>query len=353
MKTIALVANYAAGKNQLSLLAEKISKLGHRVQTCLTVNEKLADSGFREAVHGADLLVVGMAPDPISALVEFGAMDLAKELEIPVILYADTFGVALRPSLKERRGAVAGLFVPSESEALRAKPLFPHAEIYPFGNPEWWVSRFPSMSKEDARALLGVKEGEVVILYSGTKRELADLHIVGQLVNACLAENMHARIIYTFHPGTRIFGEGKADEPAVRMVLNRIVRPLQEGNDWVTAVVAEKGVSTEVVQCAADLVAESLSATGVIAIIRRQPVISFMTEMMKKHIGYVQGDSWYPLTAEGASAKASDNAVLLGKMIRNLLGNGEIRRHQLEAQERFLKLDRDPRDAMAEILLRD
>lgn len=352
MPKIALVANYAAGKNQLGLLAQSLAgEVG--TLTSLTINEDVTPKEIGEVLHDADCLVVGSAPSAEAARPEIEAIKQAHTLDIPIYLYSDTFGSALRPWLADVRQYVTDVFVVSETERASVGAVFAHSRIHIVGNPEWWAQREPSVSYEAARAQLGVQDDEILILFGGTKQEFADVHVLGKLVNAAmlLPDSPPVCVMYTMHPGTALFGEGKKDELAVRQFMERMLNVPVNSIPRVRVAVAEKGQSTELVQCGADLVAETLSFTGMLASIRQQPLVSFMTPMFLAHKVHLQGSDKYPLTDSGASIKAPTHEVELSFLLRDLLSGEPNRQKQLAAQAEFISVEYDPCELMKEALL--
>ncbi len=385
MKTVAFVANYAAGKNQLELVAKALEARGGTAIRLLTVNEHFTEAEVEAAISDADAVVVGMAPSEQAAMPEQFAIIIASSKKIPCYFYADTFGSAFRPWCAPLYDFVTGIFVPNEYEAKRVQKAFPEVTVYPVGNPGWWMARTPSISKEEARKRIGAEEGEYVILFGGTKQELADFHANGSLVNACLLTEGRFCIVYTLHPGTgadgdeatfleaiddglkripnapilsndvrAVLGSKEVRRAVLRYHLKKLLQVPKSLHNRVRTILAPAEVSTEQAQCAADIVCESMSQTGIVASLRRQPLITFMGPMYREHLRYLQGGSdAYPLLGETVTWLAPEEPRVLKRLLIELLAkDGVLSRGQTqrERQREFLKLSRNPAEAICDVL---
>lgn len=352
MTRFVFVGNYG-GALQLNRAADELEANNHTVYRQLAVNADVSEESVVSIVNGSDIVVVGCAPSEKTAAPELYALKHAIDMGKKIVLVADTFGAFSRPWIESFRSAIDHVVVVAECDVESAEEMFPNASVHVVPNSNWWAKRTPNLSRTEACGKLGIPEEDFIILYGGTKQELADSFVLGSLANACLCSNGNRRthIVYTIHPGTPVFGENKMDEDMLREAMRRLFRVPQNISNNVQVRVAPKEISTDDVQCAADVVTECMSETGTVAAILQQPVITFFPPMLKKHLKFLKGTSpSYPLLEVGASALAPEGSRDLYEIIMQLYRGGELRDHQLTAQREFIVMDQNPAIAMADFL---
>ena len=358
VKKYTFVAGCAAGEYQLGLVAKALRDKGVEVATALDVTQGRTEGELQALIKGADCVVVSMAPSQEAARPELLAVRIAAELGVKVYCYADTFGTPFREWFKCVAGQVTGVFLPSVLDKDRAQERYPNAAMHVVGNPEWYHQRRPSKSRAKARALLNIPKEAIVILYGGTKQEFPDTWVLGMLANAMLRLERKKPwyVVYTFHPRTLLFGPEKRDELVVRQVMEAMVRLPAMQNPNGTVMIAPKDIGTEIVQCAADVVTESMSATGPIACARRQPLMTFLPPMLQEHQEFLEGGGpvAYPLVDFGASVPGHFYApdLLCAKLNQLLAPDSRLCRQQREAQLNLINTSTDPAKSMCDILLR-
>lgn len=356
ISNVALVSNSAAGKNQLRLLMSGLEQAGIPGADLLGVNQKPDEVDF-SGLAAADAVVISMAPSKEAAQVEIEALTIALEQGKKAFLYADTFGSADRPWFAEYRMKVNGIFVPNQYEADRVKDYF--KAVYPVGNPEWFRDRIPSKSRGEACQTLGIDEGDLIVLFGGTKQELADFDALATCTNALLSLSAELErpwtLVYTIHPGTPVFGDGRRDEEMMREAITRLLRLPAMNRTPGSVLVTPKGITTELAQCAANLVVECMSQTGVIAALRNQPLVTFFSEIFLMHYEYLGGSvNEYPLTMLGATEEHTSGMSpydLADTMKKLLDPTTWLRGEQLRAQKNNFSAETDPVDAMLKVLL--
>jgi hypothetical protein len=132
-------------------------------------------------------------------------IDYGKEL----ILVAIPYGSWQRPALKELREHVTRLFVLDDVQKELAQELYPNAEVFAVGHPEWETFFFPRFTREQVRATLGenakldLSPEHKLILVAGEKEIGLNITLGVCVIEAIrmLPNPEDYRIIFTIHPG--------------------------------------------------------------------------------------------------------------------------------------------------------
>ena len=193
MAQILFVAFDQGPKCALSIVAERL-------------RESILADGIEKFPTSADAVVIGLSSSQ-NAGVEHAAADYARERNIPLAVFADTFGAWRREWFASIREQVKLLFVSSRDEVAEASDFFPLATVIAVGNPMWDEYLLPPvLDRTDARDSIGVSK-EYVVFLPGTKnfgRNSEMLHSLLGAVNAVPdGKRDEVLVVYGKHPGDK------------------------------------------------------------------------------------------------------------------------------------------------------
>ncbi|MDQ5893630.1 MAG: hypothetical protein QG640_642 [Patescibacteria group bacterium] len=294
MKRVTLVGRDIAPSQALRALAEKL-----RQQECcagLYVGDgKPLPASLDEialAALGSNLVIVGMSSSEALAREELHVAELAKRKGIPLVLYADTFGVHGRPWF-EHLMAGSTLFHINGSEAEKAVEMFPKTDVVVTGNPMWEEFFYPRLTREKARERIGAAEGQKVILCPGGKLAATNIVHFASAIET-FASFGNVLIAITLHPADKTSPEVYDGLLSLSPVPTKIIAgAVISGPDMLPGV---------------DVLFDSASTLGIEAVCLRVPVVHNLSFIAECRLKQMTGNAIWPLCEEGVVIDLTDTA---------------------------------------------
>lgn len=320
---VVLLGNMVASCQAFNLLVPELQKRGADVVTYLA-NGKYYPMNLAHMlahVRTSDVAILGTASSPDLAKEELAAAETAIACGVPFAFYADTYGTWNRQWFREATKSAAALFVINEDEAQRARAEFPNVNVVASGNPVWEGFAFPSVSRQEVRAKIGIADNEKLILCPFGKSFVVNILHAGGVIDVLSqsSEISSCQVILAHHPGDKNPPEAYAD--------------LTISEDVLVRVVAKQEMTTSNILVGSDLVVESASTLGIEAAHQRTPVISYFSEIALAHLERQTGSrEWEPCKL-GVSYLVQPGRRSLYGLIALLLGKDSYLRDELSKQQ--------------------
>lgn len=324
--SIVFVANDTAPSNALGMVAEKLRSRDETVHVFF--------GGKDEVVLPDDtsMVISGMSHSLTASEQEISALQQAMYRGIRTGLYADTFDCAQRDWFSDFRTSVGLLFVPTESERIKASSFFGNAQIFPVGNPIWQASAFPDLTRTEALTELKILDGQTVIFCPLRKEAGINREHLNLVAEALKSLEKHV-VLVGIHPG----------DPNFKNNPDFYKNSLPPNNRLVT------GIPTKNVLPAVDIVVNAASGAGIDAAYQRKPVIDILIESVLVETERLHGRRVWQPVEDGASIGAS-SSLELRKAVDILLNSMEKRDRLTMAQEKNYPKPTTPRDAVMDMV---
>lgn len=291
---IAIVARDVGPSKGLDMLAKGLVEQGETVTSCLGFGKEMETSP-RQIVGWVqvgvfDLIVCGMSSSELLAAEELAAAQAATVAGIPVILYADAWGVVNRPWFREVKPR--GIFAVNSEELQKAQNSFIGFDGIVTGNPQW--EKFflsPELSREQWRKSWALNRPLILNVWG--KDPCVNIAIASALVDANAKDRWDLRV--QKHPGDRTPDE--------------VYKSLAD--------FGRLGWADGNLVPYADIVVESASTVGIEAACRRIPAISVFSELATRRLEKTTGSREWPLCQCGCSLRTSVGR--LGSAIEQLM----------------------------------
>lgn len=288
-------------------------------------------------LDGVGLVMTMMTGSEEEESLETLACRLASTNDVPLALFAHTFGAYRRPAFRPYAEVAALVFVCHPSEVADAQERFPNATVHALGNPLWDAFHHPRFTRAQVRDYLGAGDDWKVVLCCGTGFPPVDSVLFGAVAD--LAPEAYPG------PGMVILAPGAADPISVE------AWRFAGWSRWTTTVLtADKWSLTDILP-GVDLVVDWATIGGVGAIWHRIPNISLATNAGLMSLRGIQDgvETWLPVQA-GASTQCSLRG-LPGTMA-TLLRGGELVNQLRRGQELFLPRPAEGSPTIAEQMAR-
>ena len=286
MKAV-LVARDIAPSNAFKMLAEKLPGsvlfVGSGKPLSVTEGEIAA------AVKESDVVLLGMSSSFELATREREAGEAAYASNKPYGFYADTFGCAVtRAWFGPLRDNARFVFVLNESEAEKARELYPNAKIVASGNPTWDDFFYPKLTREESRAKLGIKDDETFVLCPGGKLLAINMQHWGMVLEAL--KHMSDYYGYSIRSWQAVFSRHPGDQSAPDAYAE-----LVKFSDISAKVVAPDEMKSSDMIPGMDFMISCCSTVEIEAVCQRLPVVSYIPHTGQVRMRTTMGDKWEPV----------------------------------------------------------
>ena len=252
------------------------------------------------------VLVSGMGHSAEASELELYAINSAWALGLPIALYADTWGCALRKWFEPIREKVSLLFVVNESEREEVKQFFPNAQVIASGNPLWQTAAFPTKTREDVRKKYNIGENVLNVFLICRKEKHINLPHIQAVIDAVKenASKYPIKVLASVHPGS----PDKEQYAKIFSQHSFIEEVAEKAQDILPGV---------------DVVINAGSGAGIEAVYQRVPVIEFTVSSVLDEVERLHGKRVWQLVADGVAVVAHDS-VEISKLLDTLREGGEI-----------------------------
>lgn len=278
---------------------------------------KVAGSYFLDPIpelleqYNPDVMISGMSSHDASH--ELAIAESAITKKIPVVWFADTYGVFNRPYPDTLKSKISLLFVPDNSEKVKAEAAG-YKNVVAVGVPLWEefvnLDNFPT--REEVRVKLSIAEKERLVLLCGT--DTHNKRFIAAVISAIKSLNDPNMITaFRAHPSD-------PDKNSYE-VLFRNLRHVD------TSSIAAK---TDDLVPAADLVVSPLSTVGLTAIYQRKRVIDcalpYLLDVLEEKIGI---RTWSPIEVGASYGIFQENEIAIAiNTLFSEKGYAELQRKQ-------------------------
>lgn len=359
-----LVARDVAPSNALIQLRDALIKR-ERVHTAnyayfayLGEGKPIAGSieGILETFQGGFItcVVTGMSSSPELAAHELAAGKAAKERNIPLFLYADTYNCHERKWFAELIPD-STLFVINENEKEKVKEKFPTARVVAAGNPLWEDFFFPKMTREGVREALNIPEDEIMILCPGTKSLLVCMQSFSAAIEAASTLDKKVHVVVSLHPGDEnnplLYAElAKFSEIPVTITKRLSEKEARHAHCEPPFVVSPGAYKSSEMLPGADVVIETASTLGIEAACQRIPVIDYFTYHALNRIESTTGTRKWEVCNLNAAIDVYD-IKKLARTLRMLVTDEDGYRRRLETWQEIVYPEPQERGAAIKNML--
>lgn len=211
MKKIVLVGRDKAPSIAFDALGEALYKEGHSVHSFIGHGKPInvSDERFSEEMMDADVIVTGNSSSQELARLELRASEFAFLNAIPLVWYSDLFGNAGQEHFRELENLYgkepAMIWTMDEYEKTLIEKTHQHSVVVITGNYGMEEQAFPEWNARHARTIMGVKNGDKMILVVGGKDKDTNLAVfegvTRALFNLHVTSGMSIKVFLCMHPG--------------------------------------------------------------------------------------------------------------------------------------------------------
>lgn len=345
MSNVVLVARDIAPSlafEQLALaLKDSLKDSGIEVKAFLGKGKPLTTTveEIRDAVRDAKFVLSGMSSSKDLAEPEIAACRGAITMGVPFGFYGDTYHCHERAAdgawFAPFREQANVFFAIDETEAENAKRVFTAANCIATGNPTWEDFAFPKYTREQARAMLGAEDNDLVVLSPGGKSPMINAQVWGAIKDGLASFGMPTNflIILAPHPGDRTLS---AVDPAV--VLKLVKEQNMSAQDALTHASARLNIYNDLINFSsvrvkmlpegmktsdaipgADLVVEWGSTICIEAAHQRKPIMTITTDMGRERLFSLSRVRETEPTVLGVSYDVDTDPYSISEDVENLL----------------------------------
>jgi len=324
MKAV-IVAHDNGPSTGLGALAAELEHRGIEAVEYLSYGKPFNGSAdeIKDVCQNADVVVCGFSSSEKLSFEEIVAAKAAISRNVPLVMYADTFGVYRCPWLAFTRDYASILFAQNESMKKDMEGLFARANVFVSGSPTFEAAFFPIMPRSELRNQLSVSSDDKLIMVPAGKSVVENGPLIAGTIEALakLEDRTKYHVFITLHQG----------DPNPANQYKDIAKYLPN----VHALSREDGLGSQEVLCGADMVITAGSATAIEAACTRIPVIDFLTEVFLSRIEKVRGTREWEREKLGITEVVRWDAKVLANAISRL-STPEGYRPMREAQEKNL-----------------
>jgi len=319
-------------------------KLGNRVDVARHLGHGKPLSSLPEKivedVQNSNLVLLGMSCSEDLAKEELLAAKVANMAGVPYGFYADMFGCSAREWFAPFRQFANFIFVLSEEEAWKTRPLFPNAEIVVSGNPVIEESFWSAKKAEETRALLGINAGDLLMyVTAGKDLEVNKAHFSAVLAAvASLPDRDRWVVQFMLHPGDQ-----NHTSHYLKLLPRGLIAFLNSA-----AFIKGLGLSALDVIAACDLMVASVSTSGIEAACLRKPVIDNLPPLSVARMKEQTGSDIWPPCEFGISRAVMGDPAELAKAIQELMAPGGF--DEMRARQEACFPAPEERDAAVKIM---
>lgn len=323
---VVLVTRDVGNGNGLKLVAQGLGSHGHEIAAFFGEGKPMPEGSLgkiREALQGADWLLVSLSSTEERVAEEHFAMEKAILLGVRIAIFGDIYGSIHRSRWCGDCARHANLLtvVAEEEVAAARKYVGAHTQIVCTGNPYWAEFFKSAVCREEVRSKLGVGPGDKLIVAIGSKEPDRNRALYTDAVKAAGELGRGVQLILTLHPGADHGKDVYSD------ILAQSPVPVQ--------LFGKGDISSSVLIGGSDVVVTGGgSLVGVEAICRRIPTIDLIHDPLDKEWwrGLSGLDFWPPnrLGVSLLTRSVSDLAVAMKSLLDK---RSEAAQKMLAAQE--------------------
>ena len=324
-KNIVVLTNDAGPSNGLQFVVNELKAQGHIVSDFLGKGKGLdakIENKASNAMLEADFVLFGISSTPETWVEEVNLANIAKATGKPYGFFCCNWGEFRRPAFASVMKGANLLFTVDEADAKSAKDFVgKDTLVVPSGNPAWADYFNSKMSREEARAKLGVDPDAKILLVNGSKESVRNIILWFSSIEATKMLRMNIKMFISIHPG----------DPSPTGTYDMFFKSNADHAQKLPT-----GISTSQALNGVDLLISSISLVGVEAACLRKPVTDFVTPLDEMWWGGLSGSKDWKPAKDGASVLVR-NIDDLVSVIDTLNYGNNCFDDQIENQERVFQ----------------